>query len=109
MADLSKSDVQQAVNDATRNLHSDVQRLLNHASQIDDINRSVHNLQMEMRNIERVQQQTVGFDQRLLGLLSEVRDLRIRITNIEKFCADMSAYMRARHEREEEDQQFHSQ
>lgn len=108
MADLSRNDVQQAVHDATRNLQSDLQRLLNQTSFIDDINRTANTLQMEIRNIERTQQQSATVDQRLLGLLGEVRDLRLRMTNIEKFCAEMSAYMRAQYEREQEEKQFHS-
>lgn len=106
MADLSQSDVQRAVQDGVRNLRSDIQRLQMQAQPIDDIYRQVQAIQKEVNNIERVQHQSSNVDQRLIGVINDVHEMKLRIVNIERFCAEMSAYMREKHELEEEEDQY---
>ncbi len=107
MADLSYQDVQRAVQDGTRNLQSDVQRLSNDMSSvvpqaqlIDDLQRALQQLQSE------IQRHDPRSEASMQQLVRDVQELKIRFEAVERFCREMSEYFRARAAAEREDNEY---
>lgn len=108
MAELNYGDITRAVQDGLHNLRSEVQRLTQQTQGLSDIQRSVQGLQAEVQRMEHLQQQSTNIDHRLLDLVNDVQDLKIRMASLEKLCADISTSLREQAERAEEDIQYRS-
>lgn len=107
MADLSYQDVQRAVQDGTRNLQGDVQRLSNdmsgvvsQAQLIDDLQRALQQLQSE------IQRHDPRSEASMQQLVRDVQELKMRFEAVERFCRDMSEYFRKKAAAEREDNEY---
>lgn len=120
MAELNYGDVQRAVQDGLRNLQADVQRLSGHlgnvsyqASRIDDIELLVKDLQRSMQQMQN-DISTMrhiglsGIDPRIAQMTADIHELKLRFAAVEKFAGQMSAFIQAKYEEEQEDQQYRS-
>ncbi|MBC7746508.1 hypothetical protein H7Y40_00835 [Pedobacter sp.] len=118
MPDLNYNDMQRAVQDGMRNVQNDLQRISNslvavsqQAERIDDIEIAVRDLQ---RAAVTLQNTLVGMksaaghpsDPRLTQIVTELHELRTRFSIVEKFAAQMSEYVQARYEDDQEDRQY---
>ena len=119
MADLSYNDVQRAVQDSTRNVQNDLQRVSNilitmsqQLERVNDIEAAVRELQ---RTAVTLQNSLINMrsgttsrpaDPRISQLTADVHDLRVRFAVIEKFASQMSEYVQARYDDEQEDRQY---
>lgn len=109
MSELTHQDVQRIVQDATRTLQGDLQRLTGDISSvaqqaqwIDDIQRSLQQLQAEVSRHDPRSEQTMQ------QLTRDVQDLKRRFEVVERFCRDMSEYFQARATDDREDRQYRS-
>lgn len=107
MADITYQDVQRAVQDGTRNLQADVQRMSHdisavssQAQLIDDLQRALQQLQTE------IQRHDPRSEASMQQLVRDVQELKIRFETVERFCREMSEYFRARAAAEREDNEY---
>ncbi|HET6622419.1 MAG TPA: hypothetical protein VFG56_00610 [Candidatus Saccharimonadales bacterium] len=77
MAELSPGDIQKAVQAGVGSLHRDISRL---SSQI-------FSLQRDLKKVAYLQQQAAALDKRTFDLVSEIQELKLRISYIERYCA----------------------
>jgi cell shape-determining protein MreC len=102
MADLTYYDVQRAVQEALQSVRNDMSNIANQTQYIDDLQRTVQQLQSENMRHDPRSEQSMQLLQR------DIQEMKVRIENIEKFCRDMSEYFRAKQESEREDQEYRS-
>lgn len=121
MADsISKSDIQHAVQSALHNLRNDVTRvshivdvLPRMAQDINDLSRRVAKLEKDINQIQNTVANTLGRpttrrypDPYIVGIATEVNQLKLRFTSVERFAAQMSDYVQKRSAQDEEDRQY---
>jgi septation ring formation regulator EzrA len=119
MADLQYGDVQRAVQDGLKHMQNDLQKLtsdMQHATQqiqytdetmrmVQDIQRLLQQFQPSIDNIHRRVTDANG-EQRLATIQSDIQELKNRFTSVERFAAQMSDYLRQRHEDDREDREY---
>jgi methyl-accepting chemotaxis protein len=86
MSDLTRDDINRAVQDNMRDL-------VNNVSRIKD-------------QVERTDQQSSDHNARVDRLRQDVEDIKLRTQNIERGVQQITAYLQAEHEREQEDAGF---
>lgn len=117
MADLNYTDVQRAVQEGLRNLQTDLQRLTNNldlverqADRIDDIELVVRDIQRNLQLMTTSMGTMRGgvVDPRISQVTNDLHELKTRFAVIEKFAQQMSDYMQAKFQEEQEDRQYRS-
>ena len=117
MADLNYTDVQRAVQEGLRNLQTDLQRLTNNldlverqADRIDDIELVVRDIQRNLQLMTTSMGTMRGgvVDPRISQMTNDLHELKTRFAVIEKFAQQMSDYMQAESQEEQEDRQYRS-
>lgn len=117
MADLNYTDVQRAVQEGLRNLQTDLQRLTNNldlverqADRIDDIELVVRDIQRNLQLMTTSMGTLRGgvVDPRISQMTNDLHELKTRFAVIEKFAQQMSDYMQAKSQEEQEDRQYRS-
>lgn len=117
MADLNYTDVQRAVQEGLRNLQTDLQRLTNNldlverqADRIDDIELVVRDIQRNLQLMTTSMGTMRGgvVDPRISQMTNDLHELKTRFAVIEKFAQQMSDYMQAKFQEEQEDRQYRS-
>ena len=117
MADLNYTDVQRAVQEGLRNLQTDLQRLTNNldlverqADRIDDIELVVRDIQRNLQLMTTSMGTMRGgvVDPRISQMTNDLHELKTRFAVIEKFAQQMSDYMQAKSQEEQEDRQYRS-
>ena len=114
MADIDYGQIQRSVQDATNNMRSDIQRLLNDISELKNRSNNDREIEQIVREIdqrlERMEQAERRDDpesaMRLKQLSDDIVDLKARFANIERFALQFSDYLQAKYEAEKEDQQY---
>lgn len=120
MGDISRSDIQHAVQSALHDVRNDVSRIsrmvdgMSRISQdVQDLSRRLITLEQEVRQIQNTVANTLGRpttrrypDPYVVGIANEINDLKIRFSGIEKFAAQMSEYIRRRDAQDLEENQY---
>lgn len=84
MADLSQTDLQRAVHDATRDLQRDITATLQHVSNLESLRSDLGNVLTELRTAENNVSST---QQATTGITNGIAALDQRLANIEAFVA----------------------
>ena len=109
---LSRSDVQNAVQNALQGVRNDVTRISHivdcvprTAQDVRDLTRRLQLLENDIHQIQNTVANTLGRpvnrrypDPYVVGMANEIRDLKIRFVTIEKFALQMSEYVRKHEE-----------
>ena len=117
---ISRSDIQHAVQSALHDVRNDVSRIsrmvesMSRVSQdVRDVAHRLNTLEQEVRQIQNTVANTLGRpttrrypDPYVVGLANDLTELKIRFSSVEKFAAQMSDYIRKRHEQDDEDRQY---
>lgn len=119
MADpLNYNDMQRAVQDGIRNVQNDLQRVSNTLMTICPQIERINDIELVLRELQRstiaIQNTLIAMrtgishpvDPRLAQLASDVHELKVRFAVIEKFASQMSEYVQARYEDDQEDRQY---
>lgn len=114
MADIDYGQIQRSVQDATSNMRSDIQRLLNDITELKNRSNNDNEIEQIVREmdqrLERMEQQERRDDpdstMRLKQLSDDVVDLKTRFATIEKFALQFSDYLQAKYDEEKEDRQY---
>lgn len=118
MADLNYSDVQRAVQDGIRNVQNDLQRVSNTLMTMAPQIERIDDMELTMRELQRtvltLQNTLIGMrgginhpvDPRIAQLTNDVHELKMRFAVIEKFASQMSEYVQARYNEDQEDRQY---
>ena len=120
MAELNRSDIQHAVQDALHDVRNDMSRVsrmvdgMSRVSQdVQDLSRRLMSLEQEVKQIQNTVANTLGRpttrrypDPYVVGIANEINDLKIRFSSIEKFAAQMSEYIRRRDAQDLEERQY---
>ena len=116
MADIDYGQIQRSVQDAMRELRSDMQRLVNDVDEIkhrSNNDQEIDNDIREMRQrVERIEQMMQRDDPRSDAMLkqisSDLTDIKARLANVEKFALQFSDYLQEKFEAEKEDREYRS-
>lgn len=115
MADLTRADVQHAVNDALHGVQNDLSRMSHIIDGMNRVGQDVKSVAHQLTNLEqtvnRIQNTLANApgrsgDPAIMQLQQDIADLKTRFTAVEKFARDMSDYMQARKHTDEEDRQY---
>lgn len=121
MADnISRADIQHAVHSALHDVRNDVSRIshvldgMNRVAQdVQDLSRRIQRLERNVNQIQNTVVNTLGYsggqrhpDPRLAAMMSDLNNLKLRFSAVEKFAEQMSLYVRKRHNLEDEDRQY---
>lgn len=109
MAELTRQDIQQAVQVGIQRVQGDVQRL---ASDMSSMSNKIQMLGEVQRELQALQGQAYRHDPRseqsMIQLQRKVSDIKAKVDAIERFCREMSEYFRARDDFEREDREYRS-
>ncbi|HET7629899.1 MAG TPA: hypothetical protein VFK03_00840, partial [Candidatus Saccharimonadales bacterium] len=100
MAELSQGDIQKAVQAGVNSLHQDIARLSSQLQALPDLRQPLMSLQRDLRKVAYLQRQAAALDKRTFDLVSEIQELKLRISYIERYCA----FIYAQYVETEEDQ-----
>ncbi len=117
---ISRSDIQHAVQSALHDVRNDVSRIssmVNNMSRVSqdvqDVSRRLMGLEQEVRQIQNTVANTLGRpttrrypDPYVVGIANELNDLKIRFSAVEKFATQMGEYVRNRNDQDNEDRQY---
>lgn len=118
MAELNYGDMQRAVQDGIRNLQNDLQRVSNTLITLTPQIERIDDMEAAMRELQRsaitLQNTLIGMrgginhpvDPRISQLANDVHELKTRFGVIEKFASQMSEYVQARYNEDQEDRQY---
>lgn len=116
MADIDYGQIQRSVQDATNNLRSDIQRIVNDVNEIknrtnndQEIDNDVREMHMRLERIEQAMQREDPRNDIMLKRISDdLADLKARFANVEKFALQFSEYLQVKFEAEKEDREYRS-
>ncbi len=117
MADLSRADVQRAVQDALHHLSNEVSHISHVVDGMNRVSRDVQALSTRLMNLELAVHQmqntvanTLGHnpatDPQNMQLSQAINDLRNRFTAVEQFSRQLSEYLHDREAQDKEDTQY---
>lgn len=113
MSDLTKDDVQRAVQDSTRDLTSNITRIRDQVEQMSQRTNDLDESQREIRDLsQKIQQiypQLVELTRNpddLERLRTDIEDIKVRTQNIERGVQQITAYLQAQHKIDQEESGF---
>lgn len=118
MADLTRADVQHAVQEAMHHVSNEVAHIAHVVDGMNRVSQDVRNLTTRLGNLEQSvhQMQNVlastptrspgGLETQAAQIIQEMNDLRSRFTAVEQFSKQMSDYVQAQIDRDREDRQY---
>jgi archaellum component FlaC len=120
MAEMSRADIQHAVQSALHDVKNDVSRISNMingvgqmSQDLQNVSRRLMSLEQEVRQIQNTVANTLGRpttrrypDPYVVGIANEINSLKIRFSSIEQFASQMSEYIRRRDQQDLEDKQY---
>jgi hypothetical protein len=122
MADISRADIQHAMQNALHSVRNDVSRIshvidgMNRVGQdVKDLQHRLTNLERDINQIQNTVANTLGRpatrrypDPYIVSMVNDINELKVRFTAIEKFAGQVSDYLRQRNEEDNEDRQYRS-
>jgi len=119
MADLTRADVQHAVQEAMHHVSNEVAHIAHVVDGMNRVSQDVRNLTARLGNLEQSVHQvqnvlastsgrssTGGLESQVAQLMQEMNDLRTRFTVVEQFSKQMSDYVQSQIDRDREDRQY---
>jgi hypothetical protein len=120
MGEISRSDIQHAVQSALHDVRNDVSRISRMvdsmskvAQEVHDVSRRLAALELEVRQIQNTVANTLGRpttrrypDPYVVGIGNEVTELKLRFTSVERFAQQMGEYIRKRDEQDLQERQY---
>ncbi|HET8690220.1 MAG TPA: hypothetical protein VFL81_02185 [Candidatus Saccharimonadales bacterium] len=87
MAELSQGDIQKAVQAGVNGLHQDIAGLRQQLQSLPDLRQPLMALRRDLTKLAYSQRQAAALDKRTFDLVSEIQELKLRVTTIERYCA----------------------
>ncbi len=114
MADIDYGQIQRSVQDATSNLRSDIQRIMNDVNELKNRGNNDGEVEQLIREVdqrlERMEQAERRDDPegaiRLKHISDDMIDLKARFATIEKFALQFSDYLQSKYDEEKEDREY---
>ena len=118
MADLTRSDIQHAVQEALHQVSNDVAHITHVVDGMNRVSQDLHTLASRLTNLEQSVHQmqnslvnntarsSSGTDTHITQLIQEMNTLRSRFTVVEQFSKQMSDYVQSQIDRDREDRQY---
>jgi short-subunit dehydrogenase involved in D-alanine esterification of teichoic acids len=113
MSDITKDDVQRAVQDSMRDMASNINRMRDQVERIDQRTNDLDESQREIRDLSQKIQQIypqlevlVRNANELDNLRMGIEDVKLRTQNIERGMQQITAYLQAQHQTAQQEQGY---